>query len=237
MTRHLNGPALNKNTAEADRFWYNELPIQYDPDYVYFMDDFLNIGLDANTPFRWTVISDTGASASIEADTIGGRLVLAPDGNEDNEGSSIQGNEIWAVAVGRYLWLETRVKLTDADDMDFNFGFTENFATNPEAMRTSSNRIVFEVVEGDASIQCITEASDSATTTDSQVDAGDDTFVTLGIRCIGTGVVEFYVNRVLKATHTTNIPTANLAIGAYSLCGTTSVDASTYDYIMAAMTR
>jgi hypothetical protein len=232
------GPLLNPValSTEPERAWYDNLPSPYDPDYVFFMDDFLGIAHDQTND--WTVVKDSGASVAIEADTVGGKLVLTSAATTDNDGGSIQGNESWVVALGRHLWFETVVNLHDANDCDFAAGFTENFATDPEAMATASNRICFQVDEGNASILCKTEASDVETSTDSQIDAADTTDVTLGIHIIGLGVVKFFVNRVLKATHTTNIPTANMTLGLYHISGSaTGTFTTEVDYMFAAMTR
>jgi hypothetical protein len=127
------------------------------------------------------------------------------------------------------VWFETRLQCNDADQTDICVGLTVNFATNPEAMLTAADRIVFEVDDGDASILC---------KTDSGVDLVDDTDVTLGFRVSGTGLVEFFVNRKLVATHTTNIPTTELALAAMSLSGSATGTRSTkIDYIFASATR
>lgn len=234
----LRGPILNPKAEsyEPDLAWFNSMPSHLTPDYVQFMDDFLGIAVDGTND--WTVVKDSSATVGIEADTVGGKLVITSQATTDNDGGSIQGNETWAVALGRHIWLETVVNFHDADDCDFAFGFTENFATNPEAMESAANRICFRVVEGNASIICVTESGGSESTTDSEVDAADSTNVTLGIHVIGTGVVKFFVNRKEVAEHTTNIPTANMTIGLYHISGsTTGTFTMECDYIFALMSR
>ena len=88
------------------------------------------------------------------------------------------------------------------------------------------------------SILCKTESGGTETSTDSGVDLEDDTDVILGFRVNGTGTVEFYVNRNLVATHTTNITTTELALAAMSVSGSATGTRSTkIDYIFAAATR
>jgi hypothetical protein len=234
----IRGPILNPvaGSYEPQLDWYNWLPSAFDPDYVHFMDDFMDAVFNATDD--WTVIKDSSATVTVEADTVPGWCVLTSQATTDNDGGSIQGNETWAVKLGRHLWFETIVKPHDADDSDWAVGFTENFATNPEAMILASNRICFQVDEGNASILCKTEASDVETSTDSEIDGVDNTEVTLGIHCIGTGVVKFYVNRLLVAEHTSNIPTANMTLGAYHISGSgTGTFTFELDYMFAAMTR
>jgi len=236
----IKSPILNPiaPSIEPNREWYNNFPSAFDPDYVVFMDDFIRATLDSATAHRWTVVKDASAAVAVEADTVPGWCVITSQATTDNDGGSIQGNENFAPAAGRQIWFETVVKPHDADDCDFEVGFTENFATNPEAMRTASNKIVFSVVEGNASILCATEASDVQTSTDSEIDAADNTAVTLGMHIIGTGAVKFFVNRVLVAEHTTNIPTANMTLGAYHISGsTTGTFTFEIDYMLAVMSR
>lgn len=236
MTMRGNGPHLNQNTAESTRRWYNELPIQWDPDYCHVMYDFLEVDDDQTN--LYTVVKDAGAAVGIAADAANGILTLTSAATTDDDGASIQGNEIILPATSRRIWFETRVKKSDADQSDLFAGLTVNFATNPEAVLTASNRIGFQIDDGNASVLCKTEASDVETSTDSQVDAVDDTYITLGLVVIGTQAVEFYVNRVLVATHTTNIPATELTWAAFHLSGNnTGTHTSNWDYIFAAWSR
>ena len=82
---------------------------------------------------------------ALVADAIGGELALTSTATTDNDGASIQGNEIFAVAADKNIYFETRLKCTDADQTDICAGLTVNFATHPEAMLTAADRIVFQV--------------------------------------------------------------------------------------------
>jgi len=95
--KSLKGPVLNRDVGNPARAWYDNLPVAEDPDYLVFMDDFTGIAHDQTND--WTVVIDTGSTAAIAADALGGRILLLPDGVQDNEGASIQGNEIWGVTV------------------------------------------------------------------------------------------------------------------------------------------
>ena len=183
-------------------------------------------------------VKDSGASAAIVADTVNGLLGLNSAATTDNDGASIQGNEVFKAASGKVIWFETILQNNDADQSDICVGLTVNFATNPEAMLAAADRIVFQVDDGNASILCKTESGGTETSTDSGVELEDDTDVILGFRVNGTGTVEFYVNRNLVATHTTNITTTELALAAMSVSGSATGTRSTkIDYIFAAATR
>jgi len=236
MATHHNTPVLYSGYAAG----YKDLleqPIAINPDYFTYIDDFLGVTVD--TINDWTVVKDAGASVAIVADTVGGELTLTSTATTDNDGASIQKNETFSVDASKNLFFQTRLKNNDADQTDICVGLTVNFAANPEAMLTAADRIVFQVNDGDASINCITEKDGTATTTDSGIDLVDDTYIKLGIAVEGTGSVKFYINDQLVATHTTNIPDdENLTIAAMSVSGSaTGTRATVLDYMMASQTR
>ena len=203
MAVHFTGPILFAG-KDSPRKWFENLPVDKNPDFVTYMDDFTGITLD--TTNDWTLLKDSSATAALGADAESGTLVLTSQATTDNDGASVQGNEIFAVATGKDMFFQTRIKNSDVDQSDICVGFTLNFATNPENMLTATDRIVFQVDDGDASILCKTEKDGTETSTDSGIDMVDDTYVKLGISCSGTGTVEFFVNDKLVATHSTNIP-------------------------------
>lgn len=214
-----------------------EMPIRINPDVFIIEDDFL--GVAVNSTNDWTVVKDSGATVAIAADTVGGELVLTSAATTDNDGASIQGNEVFAVTAGKSMYFATRLKCSAAAQNDICAGFTVNFATNPEAMLTAADRIVFQVNDGDASILCKTEKNGTETSTDSGIDLADDTYAKLEIAVEGTGAVRFYINDSLVATHSTNIPDdENLTVAAMSLSGdATGTHTVTLDYVIGAETR
>jgi len=238
MAVHFTGPILFGG-KDTPRKWFENLPIDKNPDYVVYMDDFTGVALD--TTNDWTLIKDSSATAALGADAESGTLVLTSQATTDNDGASVQGNEIFAMASGRDIWFETKVTPTDAEGsaMDICIGLTVNFATNPEAMLTAADRIVFQIDDGDSNIDCVTEKDGTATTTDSGIDVASGTAVTLGFHVKGTTSVEFFVNRNLVATHTDNLPDdENLAIGAMELSGSaTGTKSMAIDYLMAVQNR
>ena len=238
MAVHFTGPILFGG-KDTPRKWFENLPIDKNPDYLVYMDDFTGIALD--TTNDWTLIKDSSATAALGADAESGTLVLTSQATTDNDGASVQGNEIFAMASDRDVWFETKLTPTDAEGsaMDICVGLTVNFATNPEAMLTAADRVVFQVDDGDSNIDCITEKDGTATTTDSGIDIASGTAVTLGFHVKGTTSVEFFVNRLLVATHTANLPdNENLAIGAMELSGSaTGTKSMAIDYLMAVQNR
>ena len=236
MATHHNTPVLYSGYASGYKDLLSQ-PIALNPDYFTYVDDFL--GIVINTTNDWTVVKDSGATVAIVADTVGGELGLTSAGTTDNDGASIQKNETFSVDANKNLFFQTRIKCNDADQTDICVGFTVNFATNPEAMLTAADRIVFQVDDGDASILCKTEKDGTETSTDSGIDLADDTYVKLGIAVAGTGSAKFYINDLLVATHSANIPDdENLTIAAMSVSGSASgTRLTTLDYMMASQTR
>lgn len=238
MATHFTGPILFAG-KDGQRKWFSELPIDKNPDYVVYMDDFTGVAFDDTND--WTVVKDSGASVGIAADVVGGAITMSSAATTDNDGSSIQGNEVFAVEAGRDIWFETKLTPTDAegDAMDLCVGLTVNFSTNPEAMLTAADRIVFQVDDGDSVIDCITEKNGTATSTATDVEIVSGTAVTLGFHVKSTGAVEFFINRNLVATHATNIPDdENLAMGVMQLSGSsTGTKSISVDYVFAAQTR
>lgn len=232
---HFSGP-IQYSGKGATGAWATDLTIGADTDVVVYMDDFLGVALDATND--WTVVKDSGATAGLVADTVNGVLELTSAATTDDDGASVQGNEVFKAQADKVVWFETKLQCNDADQTDICVGLTVNFATNPEAMLAAADRIVFQVDDGNASILCKTESGGTETSTDSGIDLVDDTEVVLGFRVEGTGQVGFYVNRSLVATHTTNIPTTELALAAMSVSGSATGTRSTkVDYIFAAATR
>ena len=235
---HFSGPVLYSGTNTNAYFaGMAEMPIGVNPAVFSLMDDFVGVAFDSTND--WTVIKDTGASVGIVADTVGGELALTSTATTDDDGASIQGNEIFAVAANTGIFFSTRIKCNDADQTDICVGLTLNFATNPDAMLTATDRIVFQVDDGDASILCKTEKNGTETSTDSGVDLADDTYAVLSFNVASTGSVTFFVNGRKVAQHTTNIPDdENLALAAMSVSGSASgTRATTLDYIIGAQTR
>lgn len=218
MASHFSGPLLEKEKREK---WSSKLPIDINMDYIKFVDDFITDSTDDSVD-TWTVVKDTGASVAPEADELGGAANLQSAATTDDDGASIQlTDEMFSLVSGKRTWFKARFKVADADQQDVFVGLCENFATNPEACLTSSNRYGFQINDGGASILCKTEASDTETSTDSNVDAADDTYVVVAGYYNGS-TCEFYVNDDLVATHSTNIPTANLTFAFMSVSGDAS---------------
>lgn len=238
MATHYSGPLLFNGRNKTTYFsGMEDMPVAFNLDTFAILDDFALVGID--TSHAWTVVKDASATVAIVADTVGGELSLTSAATTDNDGASIQGNEVFAVTSGKRIYFQTRVKCNDADQTDICLGLTPNFTTNPEAMLAATDRIVFQIDDESASILCKTEKDGVETSTDSGVDLVDNTYVVLAFAVNNNTSVSFYINGALVATHSTNIPDdENLAIGAMSVSGSASgTRATVLDYLFCAQTR
>jgi hypothetical protein len=187
----------------------------------------------------WVINTTEGgsgnASEALAADELNGALVLTND-DADADSDSLQlTEESYKPTSGKRLWFETKCKVSDADDVEMLIGLCITDTTPLDA----SNRINFRIVEGNASIMCQADSTaDSAVSTDSGVDAADNTYVTLGFYWDGKNKVEYFVNRELVATTTSGIPTAeNLCVTMYIENGAAGGDTLTVDYIYVCQER
>ena len=237
MTTRMTGPLVHTPKSHGARRWFGHLPLANDPDYVVFFDDFLGVAQDQTND--WTVVKDAGASVALAADTVGGELLMSSTATTNDDGASVQGNEVFVLTAGKRLWFETRVKLNDATQSELFAGLTVNFATNPEAVLAAADRVGFQKNDGDDSLLLKTEDGGAETSSDSGVDMADATYVRLGFLWDGISTVEFFINRKLVGTHTAGISEdENMAIGLYHLSGVdTGTKTSTWDYVFVAMER
>ena len=86
MATHFKGPILYSSAQKG----LENLNIGVWPDQCVLMDDFV---FEFDT--GWTIIKDTGADVSIAADTVNGVAVITSTATTNDDGGSIQGNEIF----------------------------------------------------------------------------------------------------------------------------------------------
>lgn len=236
MASKFTGPIKNAIKDRGTRQFFGDLPMGQEPDLMVYFNDFLVAQDYAASDWVVTTTEAGGGDATeaIAADEACGALVLTNDG-ADNDADQIQSaEEFLRLSTGKQLWFEARVKVTDADDVDAFVGLNITDTTPLD----TSDRIGFQINEGNASILCKTEKNTTETSTDSGVDAADDTYVKLGIHWDGISRARFYVDRSLVATHTTNVPDdENLALTFLIVNGAAGNDAMTIDYIYCAQER
>jgi hypothetical protein len=236
MASKFTGPIKNARKASGSRQFFNDAPIGLELDVCEYFNDFLVAQDYAAGDWVVTTTEAGGGDATeaIAADEDCGALVLTNDGNDNDSDQLQSAEEFMRLTAGKQTWFEARVKVSDADDVDMFVGLGITDTTPLD----TSDRVGFQILEGDASIKCITEKNTTETNTDSGSDAADATYVKLGFHYDGSAAVRFFINRSLCATHTTNIPDdEQLAITLLIVNGAVGNDTLTIDYIYCAQER
>lgn len=229
MSSSFTGPLLNAQKTNGAREWYSKKPMDNDPDYPSYWNDFLTAQDYAASD--WVVTTtEAGAGAATEAlaaDEKFGALLITND-DADNDLDSLQHTEeTWTMEIGKRTWFETKLKVDDADLVDFFVGF----GITDTAPLDTSDRAGFQIDTTNASILCKSEKNGTETSTDSGQDAADDTYVQLGMYWDGISKLEYYVNRSKVATHTTDIPDdENMTLTIHLQNGSAVARSCTIDY-------
>lgn len=187
----------------------------------------------------WTVTvvdgGTDGAATQAIADAAGGVLLCTTD-DAENDGVNFQlKGESFKLASGKALWFEARVAASDATQSDFLVGLA---VTDTDLLGAVTDGVYFRKVDGSASVAFVTEKDSTETSTAAVHTAANATYVRLGFWFDGNGSVFAYVDGVLVATHTTNIPDdEELRVSFQYLTGATGVDTFGVDYIKAVQVR
>lgn len=205
-------------------------------DVVKYIDDFVNSGLAAaDAPLGWTVtLVEAGAggeSTITMPDASGGALLLTTD-NADNDGINLQldGESFDLSATQRLVYFAARVRISDATQSDLLVGLC---ITDTDLLGGMTDGVYFRKVDGSASLAVVTEKDSTETETAAVHTMVAATDVLLEFYFDGT-TVEFFVNGVSKATHTTNIPDDEaLTPSIHFLTGEAAVKTCQVDYIRA----
>ena len=227
--------------------WFRDLPVDNNPNYICYKDDFIYNTLPSS---EWsTSIADAGAAAGI-SNEVGGAVTLTSANTTDNNGLALvkTANTFQAVAEtrdstgaitnpGTIIWYEARIQNNDANATDYGTGLVETF-TGTSGWR-SANRISIESNNGEQFYRFVTkDASGTNQVTHTAYTITDSSYDTVGFRVDRAGVVEFFVNRELAATVTSNINTDDMQMFAASVSASASGQRVTkLDYITATQNR
>jgi hypothetical protein len=236
MGSNFTGPLKNQIKSDGVRRWFNGLPIGQEPDLCVYFNDFLATQDYAASDWVITTTEDGAGDASeaLAADEACGALKILND-DADNDVDSLQmAEENWRCASGKRLWMEMRVKVSDADDVDMFVGL----AITDTSPRDATDRIGFALAEGSAVIKTVCAKDSTGSDTASGVSAADDTYVKLGVEWDGVSTARFYIDRSLVREVTSNIPNdENLAITLNIQNGAAGGDSLIVDYIYVAQER
>jgi len=214
---------------------YFQLVNSIDPTWVTFKDDFFTTLDETNV---WNVVKDAGATAAIGADAANGTLVISSAATTDNDGGLVQSIQEYIVgSANKAIYLETKVKLSDATQTDFYFGLSAQAETDPENILSAASRIGFEKLDGTAELSAVCTASSVTTKSSCQRSLSDATYAVLSIYFDGTTAF-FYVNGNQVQSIATNVPADEMAVAMFHLSGNNSgTKTSTWDYVFYAGQR
>jgi hypothetical protein len=235
MTK-FTGPLQNAIKVGGARQFFGDLPIGQEPDLCVYFNDFL-VAQDyaaADWVINTTEAGSGSATEALAADEACGALLITNDDANDDVDSLQSTEECWRLASGKQLWMEMRVKVSDADDVDMFVGL----AITDTTPRDASDRVGFSLADGSAVIQCECAKDSTGDATSSGVSAADATYVKLGLHFDGKNKVRFFIDRSLVATVSSNIPNdENLAITLNIQNGAAAADTLHVDYIYVAQER
>jgi len=172
----------------------------------------------------WTVtqITAVGPGTLAMADEAGGVLTLN-GGATDGDGVQMQaGGECFLPAANKDIYIEARLKIQDADDLDWFFGLactdTNIFSTQPTEL------IAFLGDDGDANLDFQVRNGGAGAQADTAVDMANDTYKYLGFHVVGVTKVVPYIDGVAQTAVTANMPTALMRLTMGMLNGATTAN-------------
>lgn len=229
---HFLGPVLNREKFDGLQAWFSKMPLQGSPNHVVYYNDFL-VAQDYAAG-DWVVTeTDSSATQALAADELNGALLLTNSGTDDHVVQLQSAEEFLKLSVGKRVWFETKVKISDATLADMFVGFA---TTDTSIIAGTTDSVGFRKLSGSTSIGALTE--DNTTETLTAVATATTGYVTLGFAWDGINAVRFYVNRSLVATHTTNVEQTNkLALTVTLQNGEGAAKTMTIDYLYVCQER
>jgi len=198
-----------------------------------FFDDFILQDATTTALAGYTVsqINATSDGTLVVTDGDGGLLAVT-GGSHDGAGINCQSLTACAAlpAANYHMWFEARMKVTDADDLDWFLGLAVNdanvFSTDPTEL------VAFRGDDGDANIDFQVRSGGTGAQADTGVDLSDNAWTRLGFHVNGTTSVTPYINDTAYTAVTANIPTAAMKLTFGVLNGaTTTTNALILDWI------
>jgi len=190
--------------------------------------------------FAWDETVSNVATAAL-TDMVNGVLLLSTGQTENDAIELVKPFEAFKCVDCYPLYAEIRFKISEAIQSDFWFGLVIDqgwFGTPDEA-------IIFESVDGDASIRFVTRTGGVQTLADTGIDLADGTWIRLGFHWDGDGTVRYFViadgnapQTILAAgAHTTHIPTTELQLGFGIRSGDSGAQLLYIDYVKCVQLR
>ena len=245
-------PVTSSATAGSGSTTINPTPLF---DGITWQHDDFNGYIDAFTAFSamgWRASTTSGGSVSVVASEAGhSGIYQINTGTGATAAYALRSGPVGANAVAvsgstKIIW-ETEIRLRDLPDGTNDFIVESGFSDDMADGGSIFDAILFRVIRSINTTNWIatTLSSGTATNTDSGVafTSGASEWVTLRFEVAADGgTVEFFIDNVSVATHTTNIPTASMSFGvclrkvAGSVAATVEIDSITLGMIREELT-
>ena len=210
ITQWLSRALLGRAKRKWMRTVFGEaaFPDRYYGDFEHFAP---SRGIMSTTTYAgWDVTVLTAGTIAIAEAGMGGWLQLI-GGGAATQGIQMQHDgEAFLPAANTHIWFGCRLKIVDADDMDWFIGLaardTDVFTVDPTEI------IAFRGDDGDANIDFQVADGGVGAAADTGSDTANNTVVELGFHVKGITSVIPYINDVAQTAVTANIPTGELAV-------------------------
>ena len=160
----------------------------------------------------WTVTETDGAATEALATVAPctGGVLLVTNTNADNNAVVMQKvGHGFVPTAGKRIYYETRFQASEATQIDLVHGL---IVTDTDPVTSFTDGIAFRKDDGDTNLDFLTGASSAYSTDAGIFTFAADTYVKLGFKMTGTGLVEYWINDTKKGSFATNIPTAPLRV-------------------------
>jgi len=203
------------------------------------IDDFDGFDLVADEA-DW-VETVVGAGTAALTDMVNGVLILTTGQSENDAEELARPAEAFKCVECYPFYAEIRFKISEAIQSDFWFGLV----TGESWFATPDDAILFESVDGDASIWFVTRTGAAQTRADTTGDLADDTWIRLGFHWDGDETIRWFViqdgnapQTILAAgSHTTHVPTTELQLGFGIRSGAAGAQILYIDYVKCVQLR
>ncbi len=195
---------LKSPVVFVDSGFLEAWPVAYPSPVCRYFNDFLIAADYAASDFVVTTTEAGSGSATeaLAADEACGALKLTND-DADNDLDALQHTEeAWRLASGKKARFECRVAIDNTALVDFFIGL----AITDTTVLDTTDRVGFQLVNGSADIQCLTEKNSTETNSSAEQSMPSGVYRRLGFAYDGAGHVKFYVDGEEVADHSTNLP-------------------------------
>ncbi len=175
----------------------------------------------------WTV-TETGSGSRVATDEVGGVLLVTNGASDDDANRFQLVGESFLPAAGKTIWLEARIKISDATQSDFVFGMCVT-DTTPLA---TANGVKFQKDDGDTNIDLLV-SNGSADSSVLALATMSTSHIRYGLKINGLSSVDYWIDGIKKGTLTTAIPATEMKLTMMIQNGEAVAKTMSVDYIHA----